>query len=260
MLLDKLDAAEFFKDKMAELEPLSSDSDEANEFRYYFDGYIGSIMSIKAFYQSQSVKQFDKWTDSEWKADLHNFLRTSLRNPIHHPNEWIDEPYSGISRRMVVVEGTVCFAVGDLPKSVYEHFTQEVGSFSMSFVSVVDICGVYINLIDRWVKHVEQIETGWFRVPTIGSGKHGDSFRPKYGDLPGISGHSGNRFEDCEPGFVVKFKGTPEAIEEISGKEDAEVLDDDDVVELFNQMEHVTNFNSIEEVNKSFRTASRNYF
>ncbi|AFK19662.1 hypothetical protein HFX_1968 [Haloferax mediterranei ATCC 33500] len=58
----------------------------------------------------------------------------------------------------------------------------------------------------------------------------------------------------------MKFKGTPEAIEEISGKEDAEVLDDDDVVELFNQMEHVTNFNSIEEVNKSFRTASRNYF
>lgn len=61
-------------------------------------------------------------------------------------------------------------------------------------------------------------------------------------------------------GVPGKFKGTPEAIEEISGKEDAEVLDDDDVVELFNQMEHVTNFNSIEEVNKSFRTASRNYF
>lgn len=259
LLSDKLDAADFFKDCMSGLEPLSADSSEANQFRYYFDGFIGSIMGVKAFYRSQDVEPFDRWTDEEWKADLHNFLRTDLRNPIHHPDEWIDEPYTGISRRMVVADNTVCFAIGDLSESVSKYFEDEVGLISNSFVSVVDICDTYTNLIYRWVKHVEKIERKWFRVPEVGLGDHNDAYRPKYSDREDVAGHAGNKFKDREPKWVVKFRGTPETLEDITEQDDAEPLSDEEVVNLFNQMESVSDFNSIEEVNDGFGGASRNY-
>jgi len=259
LLLDKLDAADFFNDGMSSLEPLFADSNEANQFRYYFDGFIGSIMSVKAFYRSQDVEPFDRWTDEEWKADLHTFLRTDLRNPIHHPDEWIDKPHTGISRRMVVVNKTVCFAIGDLPVSVSEYFEEDVGFISNSFVSVVDICDTYANLIDRWVKHVEKIERKWFHVPEVGSGEHNDAYRPKYSDREDVAGHAGNKFKDKEPRWVVKFKGTPEALEDIADQGDTELLNDEEVVNLFNQMKSVSNFKSIDEVNDGFGGASRNY-
>lgn len=139
-----------------------------------------------------------------------------MRNPIHHPDEWIDEPYTGISRRLVVAENTVCFAIGDLPESVSEYFEEVVGFISDIFVSVVDICDTSTNLIDRWVKHVEKIERKWFREPEVGSGEPNDAHRPKYFDREEVAGHAGNKSKHRESKWVVKFRGSPEVLEDVN--------------------------------------------
>lgn len=140
LLLDRIDAANFFLDKMKHIDGSNPDaeSDEASFFRYYFDGYISSLMAIKNFYYSQNVELIDNWVEEDWKDDLHDFLRDDLRNPIHHPNEWIDEPYTGISRRMIVVDGTVCFSKKILPDTFVTFYEKDYELQKQEYIPVVE--------------------------------------------------------------------------------------------------------------------------
>lgn len=261
LLLDRIDAANFFLDKMKHIDGSNPDaeSDEASFFRYYFDGYISSLMAIKNFYYSQNVELIDSWVEEDWKDDLHDFLRDDLRNPIHHPNEWIDEPYTGISRRMIVVAGTVCFSKKILPDTFVTFYERDYELQKQEYIPVVETCQIYLDIVVRWVHHIEKISSGWFRVPQVGAGDNSNAYRPKYSKNDGIRGFSGNKFKDDDPRYVVRFYGTPEAIEEISRKDYVQDLEDSEVVKLFNRMESVAEFENIGDVNSSFNVASRNY-
>jgi len=261
LLLDRIDAANFFLDKMKHIDEANpdADGDEVSFFRYYFDGYISSLMAIKNFYYSQNVELIDNWVEDDWKDDLHDFLRDDLRNPIHHPDEWIDEPYAGISRRMIVIDGTVCFSEKILPDTFVAFYEKEYELQKQEYIPVSETCQIYLDIVDRWVHYIEQISSDWFRVPQVGRGSSNNAYRPKYSRNNGIRGFSGNKFEHEDPRYVVRFYGTPEAIEEISRKDDVQNLEDSDVMKLFNRMESVSEFENIGDVNSSFNVASRNY-
>lgn len=265
LLLDRIDAAHFHLDEMVRFEEMDPrvDNDCHRKFRYSFDGFINALMAVNNFYKRVDEGTFDYWVDEEWKADLHNHLRTELRNAVHHPDDWIDNPEAFVLRHTVGMDGRNCFGIGDLPSSFvdywHKHEHDPSSDVPPNVVPVIDICQVYLRMVERWVKTVERIDSGWFRVPRIGTGDHDDSYRPKYSGKEEISGYAGNSFENEAPRYVVRFNGTPEAIESIASEEDAIQLGDDEVVKLFNRMQSVSNFSDIESVNNSFAVASRRY-
>lgn len=271
LLLDKLDASEFFVNRMKKVEQDTSCDGRFDPFVYYFDAYVGAVMSVKNFYHRYSdenneyvpydrdLRTPDEWFDEDWKVELHEFLRSELRNPIHHPNEWIGEPSTGISRKMSKVNGRFCFDMQEVPDEAVEYWKQERNA--VSYIPVVELSRTYLDILERYVLHMERIATDWFEVPQIGNGDMGNSYRPKYRDIQGIVGHAGNQMgdPDSEPSWVVKFTGTPEALDRIADKDDVRDLNEEEVVSLLNQCPHTGGERTFPEWDSSFGVSSRNY-